>query len=114
MASVSTQDGGSATAGTNIMVAGLAFQVFTLTLFMILCGEYAYRVITSGRQLNPTFAHLRDTRRFKGFLGMIAFATVCIQIRSIYRLIELSQGWHGALVGWFLPFSTHDILPSNN
>lgn len=98
MASVSTQNGGSAATGTNVMIAGLAFQVFTLALFMLLCAEYAFRVVTSGRQLNPTFAHLRDSKQFKGFLGMIAFATVCIQIRSVYRLIELSQGWEGALI----------------
>jgi hypothetical protein len=98
IASVRSQDNQDPALGTNIMIAGLAFQVFTIALFMLLCAEYAYRVVTSGRELDPAYAHLRDTKRFKGFLWMIAFTTVCIQIRSIYRLIELSQGWEGELI----------------
>lgn len=80
------------------MVAGLASQVFTLALFIFLAGEYAYRVITSGRQLDPMYAHLRGSKKFLGFLGALTAATLCILVRSVYRLIELSQGWEGQLI----------------
>lgn len=98
IASVASQNQKDPANGTHIMVAGLAFQVFTIALFMFLCAEYAYRVATSGRKLDPIYEHLRGSWKFKGFLVMIGFATVCIQIRSIYRLIELSQGWKGKLI----------------
>ncbi|KAF8247465.1 RTA1-domain-containing protein [Wilcoxina mikolae CBS 423.85] len=98
IASVRSQNNESPALGTHIMVAGLASQVFTLSIFILLAGEYAHRVITSGRQLDPMYAHLRGSKKFLGFLAALSFATLCIMIRSIYRLIELSQGWGGALI----------------
>jgi hypothetical protein len=32
------------TIGTNVMVAGLSFQVFSLTAFTLLCAEFFWRV----------------------------------------------------------------------
>ena len=103
IASVSSQNHEDPALGTNVMLAGLASQVLTLSIFMILCAEYAWRVRTSGRKLDPMHAHLRSSRRFKGFMIALAVATICIMIRSIYRLIELSQGWHGELISTSLP-----------
>lgn len=80
------------------MLAGLGFQVFTLALFMLLCGEYAFRVVRSTASLNSTHAKLRASKKFRGFLGALALSTACIMVRSVYRVIELAQGWDGALI----------------
>ena len=55
--------------GINIMIAGLAWQVVSLLLFIVCCGEYAWRV---WRSWVPTAAGsnpLRESRMFKAFLG---------------------------------------------
>jgi hypothetical protein len=36
--------------------------------------------------------------RAKIMIAGLAFSTVCILIRSIYRVIELSQGWDGRII----------------
>lgn len=79
------------------MLAGLGFQVFTLALFMLLCGEYAVRVARTSA-LNTSHAKLRASKKFRGFLAALGLSTACIMVRSVYRVIELAQGWNGALI----------------
>jgi hypothetical protein len=64
--------------GTNIMIAGLSFQVFSLLLFMILCVDFALRIRkVPGSQRNENYQSLRSTRWFKGFLiGMLTSLSV--------------------------------------
>jgi hypothetical protein len=81
------------------MLVGLAFQVFTLALFILLCAEYAFRVTRTLDTLNPIHAKLRASKKFRGFLCALASSTVFILIRSIFRVIELAQGWSGELMG---------------
>lgn len=59
--------------GINIMIAGLAFQVVSLFLFMVMCADFAFAVLRHQNNLDPTHAALRSTARFKAFLvGMIS------------------------------------------
>lgn len=53
--------------GVHILVAGLAFQVFSLTLFMVLCAEFALRVRKSAGEMDPAFSQLRNSFKFKAF-----------------------------------------------
>lgn len=102
MASTASHAHKSAQPGTNVMLAGLGFQVFTLVVFIALCSEYAFRVsqrIKSGGQLDPVHAKLRQSKRFRAFLCALALSTICILIRSIFRVIEMAQGWDGELAG---------------
>jgi hypothetical protein len=87
------------------MVAGLAFQVFTLAIFMILCLDFAIRTLRRVNSLgenaldqNPIYVKLRSSWRFKGFLGALTLATICIFWRSVYRVAELAEGWTGDLI----------------
>lgn len=87
--------------GTNVMLAGLGFQVFTLIVFIALCAEYARRVmqrVRSGGQLDPVHTKLRQSKRFRGFLAALSLSTICILIRSIFRVVEMAEGWSGALM----------------
>ncbi|KAF7895606.1 uncharacterized protein EAF01_009568 [Botrytis porri] len=83
--------------GKNIMLAGLAFQVFSLVLFAILCAEFAWRVRCADGHWNARYYELVSSTLFKSFLGGLFLATVTILIRSIYRCIELSGGFNGPL-----------------
>lgn len=88
------------TLGTHIMVAGIAFQLGTMTLFGLMVGDFIRRI--SSRQLG-----LREnvTPRLKMILSAILVSFLMIYIRSIYRTIELAQGWDGYLItheGYFI------------
>jgi hypothetical protein len=37
-------------------------------------------------------------RRAKFMIGALAFSTLCVFIRSVYRVIELSEGWGGPIL----------------
>lgn len=83
--------------GTNIMEGGIVFQLATMTLFGVLLVDFARRI--SSRKFG-----LRDavTRGLKLVLGAIFLSFVVIYIRSVYRTIELAQGWRGHLI-------THEV-----
>ncbi|KAL0258566.1 phospholipid-translocating ATPase rsb1 [Diplodia seriata] len=83
--------------GVNIMIAGLATQVASLAAFILLCAEFAWRVVQNKHRLNESFEGLRRTKMWKLFLFGIALATVTIFVRCIYRLLELNEGFDGDL-----------------
>ncbi|PLB49950.1 putative RTA1 domain protein [Aspergillus steynii IBT 23096] len=82
--------------GTYIMVAGIVFQMASITAFVI-CGADFLR-----RSRKP---HLRRrfTARMRYLVVATIFSVVVIYIRSIYRTIELLEGWKGYLITteWF-------------
>jgi hypothetical protein len=51
-----------------------------------------------GASLDPKFSALRSSTKFRGFLAALAIATICIFVRSVYRVVELSEGWTGYLI----------------
>jgi hypothetical protein len=105
IASSATHTNKSPTVGDNIMVTGLAFQVFTLGIFIILCVDFALRTYRRYKSMgeealdqNPLFIKLRHSWVFKGFLAALTLATICIFWRSVYRVVELAEGWTGHLI----------------
>lgn len=90
--------------GNDIMIAGLAFQVVTLFAFIVLVSDFAFRTmkrkraVGSEEALDQKHATLRASWAFKGFLIALAFSTLCIFTRSVYRVAELSEGWDGHLM----------------
>jgi len=85
-------------AGNNLMIAGLAWQVFTLVLFGALSVEYFIRVRTHRNELNPTTFELRRTKRFRLFIGALVLAYVAILIRCVYRVAEMAGGWGNSIM----------------
>ncbi|MCJ1247808.1 hypothetical protein MMC30_005023 [Trapelia coarctata] len=83
--------------GINIMIAGLGWQVASIFLFMLCCGEFAWRVYQSQEEIDSGSQTLRRTWRFKIFLAALGVATLAVFIRSCFRVAELSQGFHGPL-----------------
>ncbi|KZL86460.1 rta1 like protein [Colletotrichum incanum] len=96
--------------GDNIMIAGLAFQVLTMLLFMLVAADFALRTHLRTRRAHlpnlsvaldnhPAMVRLRASRRFKAFLSALALATACVFVRCVFRVVELSGGWTGPLMG---------------
>lgn len=81
----------STTNGTHIMVAGILFQLASIIVFSALFTLVIKRALRSG---NSTLKE----RKVKGIIAATVFAVVCVVIRSIYRTVELLQGWTGYLI----------------
>ena len=78
---------------TNILIAGLSFQVFTMLVFGLLAADYALTVYQNRRQLNQATKSLRSTLRFRLFVLALWIAYFGILIRCVYRVAELVGGW---------------------
>ncbi|KAI4099249.1 MAG: hypothetical protein L6R37_006051 [Teloschistes peruensis] len=86
--------------GINVMIAGLAFQVVSLSVFATLCLDFAWSVRKSGGLSSADLqVRLRRStpRTFYAFIGVISLATLAIYIRSVFRVAELCGGFSGRL-----------------
>ncbi|KAF1994719.1 putative RTA1 domain protein [Amniculicola lignicola CBS 123094] len=84
--------------GIDVMIAGLAFQVASLVLFMLLCVDFV-RVIckTPGSKGEDSLA-LRNGTWFGGFLWSLAFSTLFIFSRCmLFRVVEVWKGFGSTL-----------------
>jgi hypothetical protein len=84
-----------ATIPNNILLAGLAFQTFAFTVFLILLGLFRW---TLQKQDKGTASHSKDT-----FIAALAGSSLLIYLRTSFRLAETSQGVFGYL-------STHEVF----
>lgn len=84
--------------GINIMIAGVSWQVFSLVVFAILCGQFAWKVRKAQPfDFNLQFSGLRQTKPFVMFLWSLAAASLLIIIRSVFRCAELQEGFDGPM-----------------
>jgi hypothetical protein len=103
VASASTKNS-TMTLGNHLMLAGLIFQIISLLLFSLACGEFALRVHRYPSGKNPAYSKLRSSTRFQGFLWAAVVAFVTIFTRCVYRVIELGGGWNNHLMREETPF----------
>ncbi|RTE73690.1 hypothetical protein BHE90_011896 [Fusarium euwallaceae] len=106
LASISSHNHEDPKVGSNIMIAGLAFQVATIFAFILCSLDFALRTIRRQRALGeaaldqrPEVRKVRNSGRFKAFLGGLSVAALCILWRSAFRVAELSEGWEGPVMG---------------
>ncbi|KAB8199279.1 RTA1 like protein [Aspergillus parasiticus SU-1] len=89
-AETNKEDGDTAP-GTHIMVAGIVFQLFSITVFVACAADFVRRVLRRRLLQNMSGS-------FTPLFAAMVFSVLCIYVRSIYRTIELSQGWSGYLI----------------
>lgn len=82
---------GDTAPGTHIMVAGIVFQLFSVTVFVACAADFIRR--TMRRRLLVQLAGSVGP-----LLGAMVLSVLCLYVRSIYRTVELSQGWSGFLI----------------
>ncbi|KAG2412267.1 hypothetical protein HFD88_009824 [Aspergillus terreus] len=82
---------GNTAPGTHIMVAGIVFQMFSITVFVVCAADHVRRVLRLRlwKSVDGSFLPL---------FGAMVFSVLCIYVRSIYRTIELAEGWSGYLI----------------
>ena len=85
-------------AGSNLMLAGIVLQVFTLLVFGALAAMYFFRVQANKSFLKSEATSLLHSTKFRLFVSGMLFAYTAILIRCIYRIPELSGGWESAIM----------------
>ncbi|PVI06280.1 sphingoid long-chain base transporter RSB1 [Periconia macrospinosa] len=98
--------------GTDIMIAGIIWQVVVLVIFGAIVAEYAIRTYRRKASLSPSALGLLADTKFRLFLGAVFVAYITIFVRCVYRIPELLGGWGGdlmrnepefiALEGWMI------------
>ncbi|KAA8902117.1 hypothetical protein DIURU_002911 [Diutina rugosa] len=120
----------NAQTGINIMLAGIIFQVFSMTVFFVFWFEFLnrlwfrhgegrlakrtpaniarfffntkavqyYREHQLEPYYNPNLACIRHRKLFEWMPLAITVAVAVVYIRSIYRVVELAQGFTGYLI----------------
>ena len=81
-------------------------------MFSILATLLWYRTRRNSRT-NGVQTPWPETRKFKLFVAAIIISDAAILIRSIYRIVELAQGWRGYLITkqpWFYAFDTAPMI----
>ncbi|TGO44912.1 hypothetical protein BOTNAR_0722g00030 [Botryotinia narcissicola] len=79
--------------GTNLMIAGIVWQVFTLIVFAALVIDYVLRTRKSWDRVPEETRIMAAKRPFKLFCAGISVAFVTIFARCVYRIAEMVQGW---------------------
>ncbi|THH01813.1 hypothetical protein EW026_g958 [Hermanssonia centrifuga] len=99
--------------GGNIMLAGIAFQLSAITIYVMLAAEFVMRYLWN-RPLRSvhgekeiTGAQILD-KKTKLMLLSLSFSSLTIFIRSVYRTIELSDGWGGRIISTQVYFNVLD------
>lgn len=83
--------------GTHLIIAGLAFQIFTMSLFGLLCLEFGIRAHFDRHLIDPSTKGIRSLKRFQYFWVALAYVYALTMIRCIYRVAELSGGLESGL-----------------
>lgn len=95
-----TADNGSSLldVGTNMMIAGVVFQVVILAIFAYFLAEYTLRTYRRRDQLSSESIALLHKTSFRCFMFAIIVAYLGIFIRCVYRIPELTGGWRSELM----------------
>ncbi|KAM5536234.1 hypothetical protein V8D89_010133 [Ganoderma adspersum] len=106
--------------GSNIMLGGIVFQLFSLSVFCILVTEYLVRYFkdrparplllnnNSSESIREQFPRPPLDPSAKLLLIGLFFESLFLYIRSIYRTIELSDGFHGRIIETQVYFNVLD------
>lgn len=87
--------------GTNLMIIGICWQVFTLTIFGAVVGHYLWkrrRAIRAGHPLSSEARSVLADKKFKLFVFGVASAFAAVFIRCVYRVPELAEGWGSSIM----------------
>ncbi|KAJ7438320.1 RTA1-like protein [Mycena galericulata] len=96
--------------GANIMLAGIVFQFVAVIAYSSLAADFLRRY-SKDLPVRPVGAN--DARglmdpKLKTMIAALAFSTLVLCIRAIYRVIELGTGWDGRVIHTELYFNVLD------
>ena len=96
-ATQSNKINGNTDTGTHIMVAGIVFQLASITVFVACALDFIRRCFRD-RLLLEKLMEPSIRRSTLVLFTATTLSIIFIYIRCIYRTIELAQGWSGYLI----------------
>ncbi|ETW87178.1 lipid-translocating exporter, partial [Heterobasidion irregulare TC 32-1] len=99
--------------GGHIMLGGIIFQMIAIIVYVILATEFFFRLVKN-RPLKKDYTEVGANRKveipmpLKSMIGGLVFMTTCIFIRSIYRTVELIDGFTGKIIETQILFNLFD------
>ncbi|KAH9853036.1 RTA1-like protein [Lenzites betulinus] len=97
--------------GEHIFLAGLALQLASFAVFVLLALRFLYRIRTIDPQVWTVDAAQPWHRDWRTLALVLIVSSIGILIRCIYRVTELSQGFRGHLATTEAFFYALDSLP---
>ncbi|KAI0051445.1 RTA1-domain-containing protein [Auriscalpium vulgare] len=97
--------------GGNIMLGGIIFQLVAIICYAALAAEFLLRYVKDRpfeRHNAPDQPRGRTDKHMKILLGGMSLMTLFILIRSVYRTIELADGWNGKVISTQVLFNVFD------
>ncbi|KAI0048958.1 RTA1-domain-containing protein [Auriscalpium vulgare] len=97
--------------GSHIMLGGIVFQLVVITCYTVLAAEFLLRYVKDkpfGGRNAPDQPRGRTDKRMKILLGAMSLMTLFLVIRSVYRTIELADGWNGKVISTQVLFNVFD------
>ncbi|KAL1731809.1 RTA1 like protein-domain-containing protein [Schizophyllum commune] len=110
VASAAFGKGKSPDKGGNIMLAGILFQMFCLIVFTLCFIEYFVRYFVDKpvKSLEQPTKRKPMTQNLQLMSAGLTFTILVIFVRSIYRTIELLDGWQGRIITTEVYFDVMD------
>ncbi|KAL0574678.1 hypothetical protein V5O48_007294 [Marasmius crinis-equi] len=97
--------------GSRIFLAGLALQLASFAVFSVIYLVFLYRVRFHDRAVWEIDASKKWYQDWRALAGMLVVSCIGILVRSVFRTIELSEGFGGHLSTTEAFFYTLDTLP---
>ncbi|KAJ7664116.1 RTA1-like protein [Mycena rosella] len=94
--------------GANIMLAGIVFQFVAIITYSALAADFLRRCATDRPVRAAPHARGVLDPALKTLIAALAFSTLVLFIRSIYRIIELATGWNGRIIHTEVYFNVLD------
>jgi len=97
-----TDDSAGTEKGGHIALGGIVFQFVAILVYMLLVAEFLVRY-----HLDKPFPRREGTligrspkldSKTRQMVFGVGFSSLCIFIRGIYRTVELTEGWSGAII----------------
>ncbi|KAG0700331.1 RTA1 like protein-domain-containing protein [Suillus ampliporus] len=94
----------SPTMGGNIMLGGIVAQLFAIIIYVALAAEFLLRLKYNVplRYVDKSLMFEKGQRSMsknvQRMLSGMSFCSLCIFIRSVYRTVELADGWSGSVI----------------
>jgi uncharacterized membrane protein YozB (DUF420 family) len=88
------------TFANNILLGGLAYQVFSIGVFIIVAGSFLVRARRALRK-----------RGLFTFAAIFACVTILVYIRTVFRLAETAQGLNGSIQTHEIYFAILEFAP---
>ncbi|EIW86746.1 RTA1-like protein, partial [Coniophora puteana RWD-64-598 SS2] len=98
--------------GGNVMLGGIVAQMIAIALYVACAGEFFLRYFSDSpvriESSETTVRGGRLNQKMKYMIVGLTFATTCIFIRSVYRTIELANGFAGPIISTQVYFNVLD------